>query len=369
MNQDEHYMRRALELASRGAWTTHPNPNVGCVICQNETIVGEGWHEKPGSAHAEIMALEDAGMQARASTVYVTLEPCAHTGLTGPCCNALVDAGVSRVVVAVADPNPLVNGRGMEYLRAAGIEVSVGLLEAEGRRLNPGFMSRFERGRPWVRLKLAASLDGRTATHSGDSKWITSPEARTDVQSLRASAGAILTGIGTVLADNPRLNVRVAGASRQPLRVIVDSSLRTPSDAEILRPPGNVLIACVDSNSAGAGALQSQTNVELVALPGADGRVDPDRLLRELAGRNINDVHVEAGSELCGSLLQSGLVDETILYMAAKVVGTDGRGMFDMKRIDTMADARQLNIRTVRRIGPDIRIDLGLADGPSAVDH
>lgn len=365
MNQDEHYMRRALELASRGAWTTHPNPNVGCVICQNETIVGEGWHEKPGSAHAEIMALEDAGMQARASTVYVTLEPCAHTGLTGPCCNALVDAGVSRVVVAVADPNPLVNGRGMEYLRAAGIEVSVGLLEAEGRRLNPGFMSRFERGRPWVRLKLAASLDGRTATHSGDSKWITSPEARTDVQSLRASAGAILTGIGTVLADNPRLNVRVAGASRQPLRVIVDSSLRTPSDAEILRPPGNVLIACVDSNSAGAGALQSQTNVELVALPGADGRVDPDRLLRELAGRNINDVHVEAGSELCGSLLQSGLVDETILYMAAKVVGTDGRGMFDMKRIDTMADARQLNIRTVRRIGPDIRIDLGLAE----VDH
>lgn len=367
MNHDEQFMRRALVLAARGARTVPPNPQVGCVVCQDQSIVGEGWHERPGEPHAEVIALADAGIKAHASTVYVTLEPCAHTGLTGPCCEALVKAGVSRVFAATADPNPLVGGRGVEYLRDAGIEVAVGLLEADARTLNAGFMSRFERNRPRLRMKLAASLDGRTATHTGDSKWITSTEARQDVQSLRAAAGAILTGIGTVLADNPQLNVRLPETTRQPLRVIVDSSLRTPPDAEILKPPGQVLIACVEANGPRSGALQAHANVDLLEVPGADGQVDLQSLLRELAKREINDVHVEGGSKICGSFLQAGLVDEAVVYMAPKIVGTDGRGMFRLSGIDNIKDARQLSIRDVSRTGPDIRIDLEVSTSESNV--
>lgn len=351
-------MQRALELAAQGAWTTPPNPQVGCVICHGHNIIAEGWHEKPGEPHAEIIALARAGERARGATVYVTLEPCSHHGRTGPCCDALIAAGVERVYVAAGDPNPLVNGEGIKRLTEAGITTEVGLLQAEARRLNAGFFNRFERGRPRLRLKLAASLDGRTATRNGHSQWITGPQARDDVQQLRAGAGAILTGIGTVLADDPALNVRVAGASRQPLRVIVDSGLRTPPAARMLKPPGEVLIVTVAGRPTPASAWSDLSNVEIVEVSADNGRVDMRALLELLASRQINDVHVECGAVLAGELMSKRLVDELIVYLAPRLVGHDGLSMLRLDAIDVIDDAISGTIKTIRQIGADIRIDL-----------
>lgn len=362
MSYHRQQMQRALELATRGAWSSPPNPQVGCVICQQQTVVGEGWHVQPGGAHAEIMALQQAGSQAEGASVYVTLEPCAHQGRTGPCCDALIAAQVARVFIAVADPNPKVNGEGVRRLNEAGIVTEIGLLETESRALNAGFMSRFERGRPRVRMKMAASLDGQTATHNGHSKWITSPPARADVQALRAGSGAIMTGIGTLLADDPQLNVRHPDASRQPLRVIVDSRLRTPPAARMVAAPGKVLIATSAQKTESMDTWRALPNVEIIDVADAQGRVDLDGLMSELASREINDVHVECGPELAGNLLQQRLVDELIFYFAAKFIGHNGQGMFKMPAIDKVDHALNGKIKSVTHIGPDIRVDVDLAN-------
>lgn len=361
MSYQTRFMQRALELAAQGAWTTPPNPQVGCVICDGQTIIAEGWHEKPGQPHAEAMALTQAGPRARGATVYVNLEPCSHHGRTGPCCDALIAAGVDRVYVACGDPNPQVNGGGIKKLNEAGIKTETGLLQAQARRLNEGFFKRFEQGLPKLRLKLAASLDGRTATRTGHSKWITGPEARADVQQLRAEAGAILTGIGTLLADDPELNVRLPQASRQPIRVIVDSSLRTPLTARMLAPPGDVLIATRNGTQLAAPKWHELDNVEIVDVAAKDGRVDMLALLQSLASRGINDVHVECGAELAGDLISRRLVDELIIYLAPKFVGPSGLSLLNLDAIDIIDDAISGDIKQVRQIGKDIRIDLKLS--------
>ncbi|MEW6254265.1 MAG: bifunctional diaminohydroxyphosphoribosylaminopyrimidine deaminase/5-amino-6-(5-phosphoribosylamino)uracil reductase RibD, partial [Planctomycetota bacterium] len=288
---DSRHMARALQLAARGLFTTTPNPRVGCVIVKDGVVVGEGWHARAGTPHAEIHALNAAGAAARGATAYVTLEPCSHHGRTPPCAEALVNAGVARVVAAMKDPNPLVAGGGIDMLTLAGITAEVGLMEAEARALNPGFVSRMTRGRPWVRLKTAATLDGKTALANGQSQWITGEAARADVQRLRARACAILTGSGTVRADNPRMNVRDLDIGRQPMRVVVDSRLCTPANAAILP----ALVACHHAESGARAALEA-AGAEVVELPGSGGRVDLAALLALLAQRGVNELHVEAGA-------------------------------------------------------------------------
>ena len=351
-------MRQAIELARRGVESTPPNPQVGCVICQDKTVVGLGWHERAGGPHAEVVALRQAGERARGASVFVNLEPCSHVGLTGPCAQALIAAAVNEVYVACRDPNPVVDGGGLEQLRLAGINVHVGLLEAEARRLNAGFMSRFERGRPRVRLKLAASMDGRTATHTGHSQWITGAAARADVQSLRARAGAVLTGIGTVLADNPRLNVRRAEFERQPLRVVVDSSLRTPVNAPLITVPGRVLVAVAEPGRGSEGEFSNIDNVTVVHLPDRDGRIDLNALMFVLAAEKVNDVLVECGPVLAGALMRQRLVDDAVIYIAPKIVGNTGLPMFDLPSITRMDQALGGEITEVTKIGSDIRVDL-----------
>ncbi len=299
---DAAHMARALRLAARGLYTTDPNPRVGCVIARGGEVVGEGWHQRAGEPHAEVHALRAAGERARGATAYVTLEPCAHHGRTPPCAEALIAAGVRRVVYAVRDPDPRVSGCGARLLTAAGIEVAAGLMEASARAQNRGFLSRLERGRPWVRLKLAASLDGRTALASGESRWITSEAARADVQRLRARASAIMTGIGTVLADDPRLDVRLAGQQRQPLRVVLDSALRTPRAARLLAPPGQVLLFTTRSNpSATAELAATGASIEVVAAAAAG--LDLAAVMQRLAALEVNELHVECGATLAGRLL------------------------------------------------------------------
>ena len=350
---DHEFMARALRLARRGLFTTTPNPRVGCVIVKGGAVVGEGWHARAGESHAEIHALNAAGENARGATAYITLEPCSHHGRTPPCADALIGAGVARVVAAMRDPNPQVGGNGLEKLRAAGIDFESGLMEAEARELNIGFVSRMERGRPWVRLKLAASLDGKTALNNGSSQWITGPEARRDGHAWRARACAILTGAGTVRDDDPRLTVRDVETERQPLRVMVDSHLETPPTARILEG-GNALVAAASENAANIAALRA-AGAEVIVLPNPQGKVDLPRLLQALAGRGVNELHVEAGHKLNGSLLREGLVDELLLYFAPTLLGS-GREMFPLPELTDLAGRRDLKIVDLRCVGTDIRI-------------
>ena len=350
---DHTHMAHALQLAARGLYTTTPNPRVGCVIVKDGQVVGEGWHQRAGTPHAEIHALKQAGHAARGATVYLTLEPCSHHGRTPPCAEALIQAGVGRVFAAMTDPNPLVAGGGIDMLTLAGIQAEVGLMENEARALNPGFISRMTRQRPWVRLKTASTLDGKTALANGASQWITGEAARADVQKLRARACALLTGSGTVLADNPRMNVRDFDIGRQPLRVIVDSTLRTPADAAILP----ALIACHHADPVARAALE-QAGAEVIELPGTGDRVDLVALLTLLSQRGINELHVEAGAALNGALLAAGLVDEWVAYMAPMAVGNDARGLFANSPLTTLADAARFRMTDVRQIGDDLRLTL-----------
>jgi diaminohydroxyphosphoribosylaminopyrimidine deaminase/5-amino-6-(5-phosphoribosylamino)uracil reductase len=351
---DHAFMARALQLARRGLYTTTPNPRVGCVVVKDGSVVGEGWHEKAGEPHAEVHALRAAGARARGATAYVTLEPCSHHGRTPPCAEALLSAGVARVVSAMGDPNPLVAGRGMALLRAAGIETACGLLENEARELNIGFVSRMTRGRPWLRLKAAASLDGKTALNNGVSQWITGPQARRDGHRWRARACAILTGIGTVRDDDPQLNVRDLDTPRQPLRVVVDSRLETPLTARVLQG-GPVLIAGAVEDAGKVAALRA-AGAEVLILPNAAGKVELKDLLEALGRRGINEVHAEAGFKLNGSLLREGLVDELLLYLAPCLIGHDASGLFNLPELTSLGGKRLLQIRDLRQIGEDIRL-------------
>jgi diaminohydroxyphosphoribosylaminopyrimidine deaminase / 5-amino-6-(5-phosphoribosylamino)uracil reductase len=350
------FMTRALQLAERGLYTTTPNPRVGCVLVREGEIIGEGWHEKAGEPHAEINALRKLGTggTARQATAYVTLEPCSHHGRTPPCADALVAAGISRVVVAMQDPNPLVAGQGIARLRAAGIVVDCGLGETEARELNIGFVSRMTRGRPWVRLKVAMSLDGKTALANGQSQWITGPDARRDAHAWRARSCAMLTGSGTVRDDNPRLTVRDIDTPRQPLRVVVDSHLALSPDAAILAG-GNTLLACAAEHPEKTAQLRAQ-GAEIVVLPNARGKVDLPALLLELGRRGINEVMVEAGLKLNGSLLREGCVDELLIYQAPLLLGDQGRGAADFGELTELAAAPRLAIIDRRMIGMDQRI-------------
>lgn len=352
---DHAHMARALRLAERGLYTTAPNPRVGCVVVKEGRVVGEGWHVRAGEPHAEVHALRAAGEAARGATVYVTLEPCSHHGRTPPCANALIDAGVARVVAAMRDPNPQVAGSGQALLTLAGIRVEVGLLEAESRELNIGFIARMTRGRPWLRVKTASSLDGKTALLNGESKWITGAAARADVQAWRARACAILTGVGTVLADDPRMNVRDLDTPRQPLKVIVDSHLKTPPTAQILH--GGALIACAVDDPAKRTALEA-AGAQVLRIPGPQGRVGLAALIGELGKRGLNEIHVEAGATLNGALLDAGLVDEWVAYLAPLVLGDAARGVFGLPPLTDMADRLPFQLLDSRQIGNDLRLTL-----------
>ncbi|WP_242479136.1 bifunctional diaminohydroxyphosphoribosylaminopyrimidine deaminase/5-amino-6-(5-phosphoribosylamino)uracil reductase RibD [Lamprobacter modestohalophilus] len=365
-------MARAIRLAERGLYTTDPNPRVGCVLAKAGQIVGEGWHRRAGEPHAERLAIDAAGEAARGATAYVTLEPCCHHGRTPPCTDALLEAGVSRVVVGMEDPNPLVHGRGLERMRAGGVEVITGVLEDDCRALNPGFDKRMRFGLPFVRVKLAASLDGRTALANGESRWITSEAARTDVQWLRARSSAIVTGIGTLLADDPSLNVRLAPELipaldvgepvRQPLRVILDSALRLPLAAKMLPLPGATLVAtCVQDARRIAAATSAGAEV-WVGPPDASGRVDLEALLRYLAKREINEVLIESGPTLAGAVVQQRLVDELVLYLAPHLMGSDARGLFQLGPLASMSERVPLDLLDVRQIGPDLRLRARVAE-------
>jgi diaminohydroxyphosphoribosylaminopyrimidine deaminase/5-amino-6-(5-phosphoribosylamino)uracil reductase len=355
--EDFRWMARALRLAARGLHSAHPNPRVGCVIVAGGQVAGEGWHQRTGGPHAEIIAIESAGSQSAGATAYVTLEPCCHQGRTPPCTDALIAAGVRRVAYAAADPNPRVSGGGARRLAEAGIAVTGGVMEAEARALNIGFFSRMERNRPFVRAKIAASLDGRTALANGASRWITSEQSRQDAQALRARSSAILTGVGTVTADDPALTVRRSdlGEISPPERLVLDTALRTPPGAKLLRQPGRTRILCTrpeqrrQSDLEAAGAL-----VEVVAE--RDGRPDPAAVLARLAELEMNEVLVEAGPGVNGSLLDAGLIDEIVVYIGPHVLGADGYGMFAMRALPDMSARPEFDVIDVRRIGPDCRL-------------
>lgn len=360
--EDHGFMARALQLAHRGLFTATPNPRVGCVIVRDGSVIGEGWHVKAGLRHAEAVALAaivGAGDTALGATAYVTLEPCSHFGRTPPCADALIEAGVVRVVAAMLDPNPLVAGQGLARLHKAGMEVASGLLEAEAQELNIGFVSRMTRGRPWLRLKVAASLDGKTALNNGVSQWITGPDARRDAHAWRARSCVVLTGIGTVKDDNPRLTVREVPTTRQPLRVVIDSRLETPLDAAVLEG-GNVLIAAAQEDATRAATLRAR-GAEIVILPNAQGKVELADLMQELGRRGINEVLAEAGTRLNGSLLREGCVDELLIYQAPMLIGDAARGMFGLAELTDLAGARRLNIIERRSVGADFRIRARLA--------
>jgi len=359
---DRRHMARALELAERGLWTTDPNPRVGCVIAHGERVIAEGWHERAGGPHAEAMALAAAHGPVRGATAYVTLEPCCHHGRTPPCTDALVAAGIRRVHYAVRDPNPRVSGGGVAQLEAAGIEVAGGLLAQQARALNPGFLSRMERGRPWLRLKLAASLDGRTSLANGRSRWITGDAARADVQELRGRSSAILTGSATVLADDPRLDLRRPDVGRQPLRVVLDTRLRTPAAARILRPPGEALLLTASEDPARHAALTA-AGARIDRLPAGPAGLDLDAVLRHLAGLEVNELLVECGPGLAGALMTARLVDEMVLYLAPALLGDDARPLARLPGIATLAERVRFEIADLRRVGDDLRITLRPAGG------
>jgi len=355
---DYRYMSRALQLAERGLYTTAPNPRVGCVLVKDNQIVGEGWHAIAGGPHAEIVALEQAGEAAYGATAYVTLEPCCHHGKTPPCSDALIAAGVVRVVAAMVDPNPQVAGEGLRQLQQAGIETAAGLLATQAEALNPGFVQRMRIGRPFVRSKLAMSVDGRTAMASGESKWITGEAARRDVQHMRARSCAIMSGIGTVLADDPSLTVRLENgelANRQPLRVILDPHLSTPENARFLSQPGESLIITATEEPELQQRLE-QAGAEVIYLPHGPDAIDLHALMRVLAEREINEILLETGAILSGAVLRAGIIDELLIYMAPKLMGDGARGLFHTPGLDKLADAVSLDIQDMRAVGQDWRI-------------
>lgn len=351
---DHAFMASAMQLAERGLFSTTPNPRVGCVIVQAGKVVGEGWHERTGEPHAEVHALNRAGEAARGATVYVTLEPCSHYGRTPPCAGALIEAGVARVVVAMRDPNPMVAGQGIAMLELAGIPTACGVLEKEARELNVGFISRMERGRPWLRLKVAATLDGKTALNNGVSQWITGPDARRDAHRLRARSCAMLTGIGTVLADDPSFTVRDIETPRQPLKVVVDANLSMPLDAKILQG-AKVLVATGCDEEERVRQLQDR-GAEVLVLPAEHGQIDLAHLLHELGRRGLNEITVEAGKVLNGALLHAGVVDELVFYLAPMLFGDKARGMFGVPEIEEMNQRQELEIQDLRMVGRDMRI-------------
>ena len=357
---DAHYMARAIELARKGLYTTHPNPRVGCVIVRDGQVVGEGWHVRAGEPHAEVHALRAAGELARGATAYVTLEPCSHHGRTPPCAEGLVTAGVARVVAAMQDPNPEVAGRGLKRLTDAGIDVRCGVLETQARALNQGFLKRMEHGFPFVRVKLAMSLDGRTAMASGESQWITGPAARSAVQRLRAEASVVITGADTVLADGARLTVRADELgldaeqtalvmSRPPLRVLIDGRLRVPLDAPFFKAGPALVATCVPP------AEQYRTGPECLVIPGENGQVDLRQLLVALAARGVNEVLVEAGPRLAGAFAEQGLVDEYQIFIAAKFLGSTARPLLELP-LTRMSEATELKIIDMRAVGDDWRV-------------
>lgn len=352
--RDAFYMAQAVNLAKKGRYTTDPNPRVGCVLVRDDVVIGEGWHVKAGQGHAEVEALKNT-LNAKGATAYITLEPCSHHGKTPPCCDALITAGVSRVVAAMQDPNPLVSGNGLEKLKAAGIDVSCGVLQEDAQTLNRGFIKRMTESRPFVRSKLAMSLDGRTAMASGESKWITSAEARADVHRLRAESSAILTGINTVLADDSALNARIDEDVLQPVRVVLDTHLNMPLTAHMAKLPGRSLILTCTQDVQKQSALQ-RIGFEVYELPSNNGRLDLHAVMGFLAGQQINELLVEAGSVLNGALLAEGLVDEYIIYMAPCILGDRGRGLFNLPDLQKMADKMQLKLRDVRQIGQDLKL-------------
>lgn len=363
---DIDFMAQALRLAERGLYSTMPNPRVGCVLVKAGQVIAEAWHIRAGEGHAEANALAAAGENARGATAYVTLEPCSHIGKTGPCSDALIAAGIVRVVFAMEDPNPLVAGGGLARLRAAGILVDGPVLEDDARLLNVGFVKRMERKLPFVSCKLAMSVDGRTAMSSGESKWVTGRLARQDVQRLRARACAIITGIGSVLQDNSSLTVRATelavdnpllAAAKQPLRVVLDSHLRLPRNADILRQETPVLLVHNGSQDNLAKLEGWPAHLEFLALPTSNGRIHLGKLLSELARRQCNEVLVEAGASLAASFLRAGLLDEVIIYMAPKLLGSSARPLFELP-LDTMSSALPLKIRDIRPVGKDWRITI-----------
>lgn len=369
---DARHMARALELARKGVYSTHPNPRVGCVIVRDGETVGEGWHVQAGGPHAEVHALRQAGDRARGATAYVTLEPCSHHGRTPPCADALVAAGVARVVVAMQDPNPQVAGQGLERLRQAGIAVTCPLLATEARALNPGFLKRMEHGQPYIRVKLAMSLDGRTAMASGESQWITGPAARSAVQRLRAQSSAVLTGADSVIADGARMTVRVAelgldaetvelATRRTPLRILIDGRLRVPLDAPFFQAGPALVVTCAD---AAAHPQYAQGGHELLSLRGDDGQVDLLKLSIELARRGINEVLVEAGASLAGAFARQGLVDEYQLFIAAKFMGSTARPLLDWP-LERMSEAAPLQIIEMTAVGDDWRVIAVPAPNPA----
>ncbi|WP_327438989.1 bifunctional diaminohydroxyphosphoribosylaminopyrimidine deaminase/5-amino-6-(5-phosphoribosylamino)uracil reductase RibD [Pseudomonas donghuensis] len=358
---DAHYMARAIELARKGLYSTHPNPRVGCVIVRDGQVVGEGWHVRAGEPHAEVHALRQAGELARGACAYVTLEPCSHHGRTPPCAEALVKAGVARVVAAMQDPNPQVAGQGLKRLADAGIEVASGVLEAEARTLNPGFLKRMEHGLPFVRAKLAMSLDGRTAMASGESQWITGPAARSAVQRLRARSSVVLTSAESVLADNARMTVRgdelgldpqttALVLARAPLRVLIDGRLRVPLDAPFFQAGPALVVTAAEADS-----RYAQAGHELLRLPGSEGRVDLPALMLELAARGVNEVLVEAGAGLVGAFACQGLIDEYQIFVAGRILGSSARPLLDWP-LETMSQAPYLQITEMRAVGDDWRV-------------
>jgi diaminohydroxyphosphoribosylaminopyrimidine deaminase/5-amino-6-(5-phosphoribosylamino)uracil reductase len=359
---DNAFMARALRLAERGIYTAHPNPMVGCVLVRDGEVVGEGWHRRAGEAHAEINALGAAGERASGATAYLTLEPCSHHGKTPPCAPALIEAGVSEVVIAMQDPFPEVSGNGKAALEAAGIRVRSGLMQAAAQALNAGFLSRVRHGRPFVRLKVASSIDGAIAMKSGESQWITGPEARADVQRLRARSGAILTGIGTVLADDPALTARnreLDNVGRQPIRAVLDSRLRMPLSASMLAMPGQTVLYC--TGDAGQKAL-ADAGAHVVCVKRVAGVLDVREVLADLAGREVNEVLVEAGPSVSGYMMSRGFVDELVIYQAPHIMGSETKPMFRTPEWLRLADRRALELVDLRHIGTDIRITARLKD-------
>lgn len=355
--EDHFYMARAIQLAQRGLYTTDPNPRVGCVIVNGGQIVGEGWHERAGAAHAEVHALQQAAEQARESTVYVSLEPCCHHGRTPPCTDALIRAGVSRVVAAMQDPNPSVAGNGLQQLTNAGILAEVGLLEAQARQVNPGFIQRMKTARPFVRCKLAMSLDGRTAMASGESQWITSEQARADVHRLRARSSAIMTGAATVLADDPAMTARLADHIEvaQPKRIIIDTNLSTPATARILQQPGEThILTCSEDQDAIDILEQAGATVRVLAQ--SHGLVNLPAVLDYLNELEVNEVMLETGATLSGAMLDAGLIDELVVYMAPSIMGDNARGLFRLPQLHEMSDRIPLELSDLRQLGPDIRL-------------
>lgn len=366
IQQDQFYMARALQLAKLGLWSTDPNPRVGCVIVNDGKIVGEGWHEIAGEAHAEIFALNQARELAKGATCYVTLEPCCHHGRTPPCTDALIKAGVARVVVAMTDPNPIVASKGIEQLLKVGIKVDTGILSNEVEQLNAGFFMRMRHGRPFVRCKLAMSLDGRTAMADGESQWITSQDARRDVQALRARSSAIMSGAGTVLADDPKLTVRAAELPtylpmpkklHQPLRVVVDVHLSIPLSAQLLKLEGKTVIFTASNNEDLKLALQQSGNVEIITLPAIKNGIDLQLLCQSLAKNyEVNELLLETGATLGGAMLRAELVDEIVLYMAPILMGHGARALFNLPQIKHLNQSINLEIKDIRSIGKDWRI-------------